>query len=589
MSDAQMFTVFDIALAVFRSPLKFLFWFLFFFAFVVLTYVLVPRQYGSDGKLFVQVGRSSVGAAPTTSAGKVSLQDSRQTEVKSVVGLLESRELADRVVEIVGVEKVLKPHSSIGRWLASLPQLNWGGGVSSEDTPFSNEDIKVINRRNKAIEELMQSLEIEHQKNTTVVSVGCKAQSPFLAQQITQAYLDEYQKKHVEVNTPQSGGFFTAQLKLRQQELAKSEKQLADFRSGIDVLDIGGARSLLQREIDQLKLDSLSTKVKLSEAREKYLNIKKDFLKIPEFIVGADKKTSSLARDKAREALYSLQLEESELSAKYRSGNPKLVAIREAISNAKKQLNQIPQTFKEAQRSINPARKEIRVMMTQASAEANGSLERLAAIKELVKAKLGEVKNLNTLAIKESQLVHNVDICRKTMLGIADKTAESVTLDALDSERISNVKVAQAASLIPKKVFPSGLSFAALGATLSAFLATIMTFLKAFRLGYQIDRRNRQRAGAETREPSQKHDHQDDQLNQLEDASHGSRLKEEPARHHELREKKESARGLSEAERATRKRSETWKRRAENQVSAWMLLGGFTVLISAYFLMAALR
>ena len=75
MSSAQMFTVFDIVLAVFRSPVKFLFWFLFFFAFVVLAYLVVPRQYGSDGKLFVQVGRSSVGAAPTTSAGKVSLQD----------------------------------------------------------------------------------------------------------------------------------------------------------------------------------------------------------------------------------------------------------------------------------------------------------------------------------------------------------------------------------------------------------------------------------------------------------------------------------------------------------------------------------
>ena len=131
-------------------------------------------------------------------------------------------------------------------------------------------------------------------------------------------------------------------------------------------------------------------------------------------------------------------------------------------------------------------------MLTHASAEANGFKKRLEATNGLIEEKLREVENLNSLAIKESGLVRNVDILQKTMLSMADKTAESVTLEALDSERISNVTIAQSASLVPKKVFPSGLAFGAIGAVLSALLATVMTFLKEFRLGYQLDRRNRQ-------------------------------------------------------------------------------------------------
>ena len=608
-----MFTVFDIVLAVFRSPIKFLFWFLFFFAFVVLAYLAVPRQYGSDGKLFVQVGRSSVGAAPTTSAGKVSLQDSRETEVKSVVGLLESRELADRVIDIVGVDKILEPHSAIGRWIEDLPKFDFGDTkIASDETELSNEEIEAINRRNEAIEELMNAIEIGHQKNTTVVSVGVKSQTPFLAQQIAQAYLDEYQKAHVKVNTPQSGGFFTKQLAMRQEELTKREKELADFRSGLDVLDLGGARSLLQREIDQLKLDALNTEVRFSEAKEKYSKIKRDFLNVPKFIVGADKSTSSLARDKAREALYSLQLEEAELSAMYRGSNPKLVAIRDAISKAKRQLSRIPQTYKEAEKSINPARKEILVMMTQASAEMSGFQKRLETTKQLMQAKLKEIENLNTLTIKESQLTRRVDICRKTMLGVADKSAESVILDALDSERISNVTIAQAASLVPKKIFPSGLAFAALGAVLSGLLATIMTFLKEFRLGYQLDRRNRQLAvanlqteaaptrrrvvreaalagagvgGGVTQTHGQQYDYRDDFTTDDEDESY--RLTGERALHEELQEGSRDDSSLDETRE--RQRAETWKRRSEKQVSVWMLIGGFVVVIAAYFLMAAFR
>ena len=355
MNTAQMFTIFDIAFAILRSPIRFLIWFLFFFALVVLTYLILPRQYTSDGKLFVQVGRSSVGAAPTTSAGKVSLQDSRETEIKSVVGLLESRELADRVVDRVGVEEILKPHSAVGRLIEKLPSMEPGEEGSDAETELTSKQIDAINRHNEAIDQLMDSLEIENQKNTTVVSVGYKAQTPFLAQEVVRAYLDEYQKTHVKVNTPQSGSFFTEQLKLRKTELLEAEKKVAAFRSELDVLDVTSARSLLQKEIDQLKLDALVTKIGLSEATEKFSRIKRDFATVPAFIIGADKKTSSLARDKAREALYNLQLEESELSARYQNNNPKLTAIRESIAKSKRQLSQIPKSFQEAQRGHQPS------------------------------------------------------------------------------------------------------------------------------------------------------------------------------------------------------------------------------------------
>jgi len=203
--------------------------------------------------------------------------------------------------------------------------------------------------------------------------------------------------------------------------------------------------------------------------------------------------TSSLARDNAREALFAMEMEESELAAKYNDSNPKLAAIRTAISKSKSQLKKIPKTFKEAERTMNPAHKEILVLLTEASAEADGFQKRLQATETLVNMKVAEVDRLNKLALEESELMREVEIHRKTMLTMADKSAESATIDALDSERISNVAVAQAASLIPKKVFPSGLMFAVLGGAISALLATMMTFLKDFRVGYEIDRQNRQR------------------------------------------------------------------------------------------------
>ena len=494
MNSTQTFTIIDIIMAVFKSPIKFTLWFLVFFSLVVLAYLVVPREYGSDGKLFVQVGRSSVGAGPTTSAATVSLQDSRETEVKTVVDLMASRELAAKVVDIVGVERILKPNSAIGRFLDDLPSIELGGAAAEEgETDLTEEEIEALNRRNKAVKALMETVDLQHEKNTTIVSIGITAQTPFLAQEIVESYLDEYKKMHVKVNTPQASGFFDQQLKTHKSDLLAAEKGVQEFRSKLNVLDVNSARLLLQKEIDQLKLDALATAVKLSEAQEKSFKITNSYAKVPEFIVGADTVTSSLARNKARESLYNLEIQESELASKYNPGNPKLVAIRETIKKAKKQLSRIPQTFKQAERNMNPAHKELMVMMTKASADADGFQKRLQATEALIQLKIAEVDRLNKLVVQENALMREVDIQRKTMLSMADKTAESATIDALDSERISNVTIAQEACLVPKKTFPSGMMFAVLGGALSALLATMMTFMKDFKVGYEMDRRDRQR------------------------------------------------------------------------------------------------
>ena len=339
----------------------------------------------------------------------------------------------------------------------------------------------------------MEAIDLEHEKNTTVVSVGITAQTPFLAQEIVRSYLDEYQKTHVEVNTPQSGRFFVKQLKSYKSELLAAEKKVQELRSRLNFLDVNSARLLLQKEIDQLKLDALETAVKLSEAQEKSFKIKNTYAQVPEFVIGVDTRTSSLARDKSREALYGLEIQESDLASKYNSNNPKLVAIRETIKKAKKQLSRIPQTFKQAEKNMNPAKKEIMVMMTEASAQSDAFQKRLQATEALIGLKVSEVDRLNKLVVQENALTREVEIQRKTMMSMADKTAESATIDALDSERISNVTIAQEASLVPKKTFPSGMMFAVLGGALSALMATAMTFLKDFKIGYEMDRRDRQR------------------------------------------------------------------------------------------------
>src|SRR5437667_2351417 len=75
--------------------------------------LLTPRRYSSEAKLFVHVGRESVSLDPTATTGQtITMNDSRESEMTSVVDLLASRSLREQVIDAVGVAAILPAAAS---------------------------------------------------------------------------------------------------------------------------------------------------------------------------------------------------------------------------------------------------------------------------------------------------------------------------------------------------------------------------------------------------------------------------------------------------------------------------------------------
>lgn len=475
-------SLFEIVRAIRESPIFFIFWFLLIFALVIVTYLLLPRKYMSDGRLFVQVGRSSVGASPDATQGVLSLQDSRETEVKSVVAMLQSRELAGRVVDEVGAERIIDSASMFNDVLGWLPSMPLSSSASN-DGELSAEEVDEIKLRNKAVKKLMKKLAFEHEKTTTVVTIAASMQNPYLARDVVDAYLKQYQMMHVELNKRQSSdGFFDSQFKVYEQRLEESETELREFRDSIGSLTVDGARGILQQEINQLRLDRVTTEVGYSQAKEKAAQLATQLKTIPALVKGTNTNVSSLARDGATELLFQLQLQEAELSAKLESSNPRLIAIREAIEKSKTEIKDIPTSFKEAGMALNTAHADVVVMFANVSAESMALRKRLETADEAIEAKLAEIKTLNLAEVLGDKVKREIEIQKMAMFKMADKRAESDTIGALDSEHITNVTIAQDASLLFKKIFPSGSMFASFGMVLAAMFATLITFLRHNRI-----------------------------------------------------------------------------------------------------------
>src|SRR4051812_49788613 len=69
--------------------------------------LLMPRTYYSEARLFVRFGRENQ-VDPTASGGQmVSLYESRESEINSLIEILKSRAICDRVVSELGPGFVL--------------------------------------------------------------------------------------------------------------------------------------------------------------------------------------------------------------------------------------------------------------------------------------------------------------------------------------------------------------------------------------------------------------------------------------------------------------------------------------------------
>src|SRR5689334_17040393 len=82
---------------------------------------LMPRSYYSEARLFVRFGRENQ-VDPTASGGQmVSLYESRESEINSLIEILKSRAILDRVVAELG------PACVLSGWQAKPEQMKHEG------------------------------------------------------------------------------------------------------------------------------------------------------------------------------------------------------------------------------------------------------------------------------------------------------------------------------------------------------------------------------------------------------------------------------------------------------------------------------
>lgn len=434
----------------------------------VAAWMLLPRKYISDGKLLVQVSRSNSGINSVAEGNSsVSIQDTRETEIQSVIELVNSWDVIAEVVEEIGTERIMADALRIPL-IGSLT----GSSDAEPIEGLSPEQLAQLENREEAINHLRKNLRVSSEKRNSVISLSCLAASPSLAREIVTLLMQKVQAKHVEVHAAsRSRSFFDKEFELQQAAVEKAEENLAEFRSAHDLLSIDSARATHNGVIDKLENQRVDTEVDLWQAQAKIAELQSQVANIaPE----VEQPTSGLESDSTEEAKMLLNArigEKTRLAAKYTDDHPKLAEIRSEIEQLRAEFASLPTGRSETEKVQNPVFEDLSVALALEVSNAESLKKRLDEIRRKMTAANERLDELNRLELQSSILEREVEVAQQYFQTYARKRGDAMVVDQLDKETISDIVVAQPASLIFKKQSPKGSVILPLGVVVGGVCA----------------------------------------------------------------------------------------------------------------------
>ena len=457
--------VLEVFRSVVRHKVKAVLLFLGVVTLAVVVSILTPREYRSEARLFLRLGRENSTVDPTATLGKdavVAVPHSRENEISSVVELLGGRALAEKVVDAVGPGVVLavEQESPGGATSASLAARAWQAGLQARqafsDLLASWRLRTPLPEREEAVVELRDRLGVRRVGKTDLISASYYAPSPQLAQTIVKQLTDLYLIEHARINrTSGAHEFLAGQMAELHEKLTRDQEELRDLKSRTGIAAPAAQVETIVANISRLK-DELATKeaaIAAADARVRQWRQILDSQPGTE-VVSRTTGVGNEGTDAMRAQLYALQIAREKAAANYTEAHPLYRQINEQVAKTRDILDREEPVREHVTTAQGKVFEQARLaiaseepMLAALRVEATSLTSQLAAARS-------ELEAFNRDELRVAELQRSVD---QQLVAYQEysRSLEQTRIDqALEDQRISNISIAQPATLEIKPVRP---------------------------------------------------------------------------------------------------------------------------------------
>jgi len=429
--------------------------------------IMAPRTYESVAKLYVRLGREQVTLDPTATTGPtMNLYQTHENEINSTLQILDSRQIAEQVVDAIGADIILAdadPESDKG----SQPSKSLLAGVKESLMGGLKTVLRVEpqSERYRAIRALQQRVKIWSPANSGVLVIQARSGDPRLAQRIAQEWSEIFQTEYVRLtHTEGSFEFFQRQVTTLGPELEKAEKNLQQAKDSAGLVSVAGQQQVLENRIGSLRLQAAANQAAKASAQANAEQLAAKMKTVPRLIL-AEQMTgvSDDAYNRMREKLYELELTEADLKSRYTDQHPAVISVVRKRAEAKNILSNRADSRAHSTETPNPIYQSLQQLLLTEQARVESLSAEGRALNEQLELAHKDLQALNAYEIKLAALTRKRDILQDNYRTHMAKLEQARTNEALGKDHISSVNLLQKAYLDEKPVSPSRAIVMALG------------------------------------------------------------------------------------------------------------------------------
>jgi uncharacterized protein involved in exopolysaccharide biosynthesis len=419
-----------------------------------IAYRLVAPSYQAEMKILVSRGRQDPALTPTPTQPEIEREEVTEEDLNSEVELLHDGEILRTVAQASGMFP--EPGFSLGKFL----------GQSDDE------------RLERVVRRIGRRLEVEPTRKTTLITVTYDSSSPEQAANVLTCLAGAYLERHSRLHRP--GGetiFFEQQINQSRRNLEDAEMQLKDFTRGEGVISAAQQRDITLQKLGEIEAGDRANQVEIAATSQRLRVLQTKLPALPERVTTVIRNADNpQLMGKLKSKLLDLELKRTELLTKYEPSYRLVQEVDRQIADTKGLIAQEELApLRDQSTDLDPNHAWAKSELVKAQVDLAALQARAIAGRQLLTSYESEAATLGNDAIKQDELLSNLKAAEEQYLLYLGKREEARIGDALDQQRILNVRVAEepAAPALPQR---SALTFGLLAFLFAGTVSTSLAF-----------------------------------------------------------------------------------------------------------------
>lgn len=401
--------------------------------------LVMPRSYVSEAKIFVRFGRENLAVDPTANATgtTIAVNESRESEINSLLEVLRSRALLDQTVERIGAENLLRgmtpDHENAAETFVASTEPNFGQA------------------HQRAIQLLERNVFVQTPRKSNVISVGSKAATPELAQRIVSDLVDLYLREHTRVNsTAGSFDFFEDRTNSLRKQWQAALEALRSAKDRYEIVTVEGKRQTLESRIAAIENLQATNAADLAQSHARSASLTKLLDATPQTLVTDTAGFPNAPDDNFRSGVNQLELKAGEMFSRYNDSHPLAKLMKMQLEESRRSMTSVEEGRVQTTKAEHPTRMALELSLFNEHANEEALAARGKSLAAESAAIITELRDLNAHEVEIAGLTQTADLTGRQFRESAEKLEQARVSRELDQDGISNLRLVQPASFNPK-------------------------------------------------------------------------------------------------------------------------------------------